>query len=136
MHFVLGRNCERTIVGGKENTVSKEGKRISPATTQLLFAFATQGEAGSWSVRKLAGTSGLSKSNVAKVEMQLVERGVLGPKLRAAKQVTWPVSQFTMSLVGFSMCSRIRSGRLFSRSHAESHWVCGANAFEDCCRHG
>jgi hypothetical protein len=24
-----------------------------------------------------------------------------GPKLRAAKQVTWPVSQFTMSLVGF-----------------------------------
>jgi predicted nucleotidyltransferase len=25
----------------------------------------------------------------------------VGPKLRAAKQVTWPVSQFTMSLVGF-----------------------------------
>jgi predicted nucleotidyltransferase len=24
-----------------------------------------------------------------------------GPKLREAKQVTWPVSQFTMSLVGF-----------------------------------
>jgi hypothetical protein len=77
MHFVLGRNYERTIVGGKENTVSKEGKRISPPTTQLLFAFATQGEAGSWSVRKLAETSGLSKSNVAKVETQLVEQEVL-----------------------------------------------------------
>jgi hypothetical protein len=24
-----------------------------------------------------------------------------GPKLRAAKHVTWPFSQFTMSLVGF-----------------------------------
>jgi hypothetical protein len=24
-----------------------------------------------------------------------------GPKLREAKQVTWPISQFTMSLVGF-----------------------------------
>jgi hypothetical protein len=77
IHFVLGRNYERTIVGGKENTVLEEGKRISPATTQLLFAFATQGDAGSWSVRKLAETSGLSKSNVAKVEKQLVERGVL-----------------------------------------------------------
>lgn len=77
IHFVLGGNYERTIVGGKENTVLKEGKRISPAITQLLFAFSTQDEAGSWSVRKLAETSGLSKSNVAKVETQLVERGVL-----------------------------------------------------------
>ncbi len=77
IHLVLGRSYERTIVGGKENAVLKEGKRISPATTQLLFAFATQEEAGSWSVRQLAEVSGLGKSNVAKVEKQLVERGVL-----------------------------------------------------------
>jgi hypothetical protein len=77
IHLVLGRNYERTIVGGKEIVVLKEGKRISPATTQLLFTLATEEEAGSWSVRKLAETSGLSKSNVAKVEKQLVERGVL-----------------------------------------------------------
>jgi hypothetical protein len=77
IHLVLGRNYERTIVGAKESAALKEGKRISPATTQLLFTFATQDKAGGWSVRKLAEASGLSKSNVAKVEKQLVERGVL-----------------------------------------------------------
>jgi hypothetical protein len=77
IHLVLGRNYERTIVGGQESAVLKEGNRISPATTQLLFALAAEEEAGSWSVRKLAEASGLSKSNVAKVEKQLVDRDVL-----------------------------------------------------------
>ena len=77
MHLVLGQNYERTIIGNKENAVSKEGKRVSPAIAQLLFTFATKELAGSWSVRQLAEASGLSKSNVAKVRQQLVERGVL-----------------------------------------------------------
>ena len=51
--------------------------RISPAISQLLFAFATAKDAGSWSVRKLAEFAGISKSNVAKVEQQLVAQGVL-----------------------------------------------------------
>jgi hypothetical protein len=72
MHLVFGQNYERTIIGKKENAVSKEGKRVSPAIVQLLFTFATKELAGSWSVRQLAEASGLSKSNVAKVRQQLV----------------------------------------------------------------
>jgi hypothetical protein len=60
MHLVLGQNYERTIIGNKENAVSKEGKRVSPAIAQLLFTFATKELAGSWSVRQLAEVSGLS----------------------------------------------------------------------------
>lgn len=77
MHLVLGQNYERTIIGNKENAVSKEGKRVSPAIAQLLFTFATKELAGSWSVRKLAEASGLSKSNASNVRQQLVKRGVL-----------------------------------------------------------
>ncbi len=77
MHLVLGRNYERTIIGNKENTAPKEGQRVSPAVAQLMFTFATKEPAGSWSVRQLAEASGLSKSNVAKIRRQLVDRGVL-----------------------------------------------------------
>jgi len=77
MHLVLGRNYERTIIGNKENTAPKEGQRVSSAIAQLMFTFATKESAASWSVRQLAEASGLSKSNVAKVRQQLVERGVL-----------------------------------------------------------
>ena len=77
IHLVLGRNYERTIIGNKENTAPKEGKRVSPAIAQLVFTFATKEQAGSWSVRQLAEASGLSKSNVAKVRQQLIDRGVL-----------------------------------------------------------
>jgi len=77
MHLVLGKNYERTITGNKENTVRKEGRRISPAIAQLMFTFATNEASGSWSVRQLAEASGLGKSNVANVREQLVERGVL-----------------------------------------------------------
>jgi hypothetical protein len=77
MHLVLGRNYERTVVGMKQNAAGTEERRISPAVSQLLFAFATAKDAGSWSVRKLAEFAGLGKSNVAKVEQQLVAQGVL-----------------------------------------------------------
>jgi hypothetical protein len=77
MHLVLGRNYERTIVGNRENAAPREGQRVSPAIAQLLFTFATKEQAGNWSVRQLAEASGLSKSNVAKVRQQLVDRGVL-----------------------------------------------------------
>ena len=76
MHLVLGRNYERTIIGNKENAASKEGPRVSPASTQLLFTFATTEEAGAWPVRHLAEASGLSKSNVANVRQQLVDREI------------------------------------------------------------
>jgi len=77
MHLVLGRNYERTIIGNKEDAVLKEGPRVSPASTQLLFTFATIEQAGTWTVRQLAEASGLSKSNVANVRQQLVDRGIL-----------------------------------------------------------
>jgi len=77
MHLVLGRNYERTVVGAKQTASGTKDPRISPALSQLLFAFATAKDAGSWSVRKLAEFAGLSKSNVAKVEQQLVAQGVL-----------------------------------------------------------
>ena len=76
MHLVLGRHYERTIIGNKENTDSKEGPRLTPASTQLLFTFATTEEAGAWPVRKLAEASGLSKSNVANVRQQFVDREI------------------------------------------------------------
>jgi hypothetical protein len=77
MHLVLGRNYERTVVGAKQTASGTKDPRISPAISQLLFAFATAKDAGSWSVRKLAEFAGVSKSNVAKVEQQLVGQGVL-----------------------------------------------------------
>jgi hypothetical protein len=77
MHLVLGRNYERTVVGAKQTASGTKDPRISPAISQLLFAFATAKDAGSWSVRKLAEFAGLSKSNVANVEQQLVAQGVL-----------------------------------------------------------
>ena len=58
MHLVVGKNYEPTIIGNKENTLPKEGKRISPAIAQLLFTFATKELAGGWSVRQLAEASG------------------------------------------------------------------------------
>lgn len=76
IHFVLGRNYERTIIGNKENRAAK-GQRISSASTQLLFTFATIEQAGTWTVRQLAEVSGLSKSNVANVRQQLVDREIL-----------------------------------------------------------
>jgi len=77
MHLVLGENYERTIIGSKEKSPSHEATRISPAVAQLLFTFATREKAGGWPVRRLAEVSGLSKSNVAKVENQLVARGIV-----------------------------------------------------------
>jgi DNA-binding MarR family transcriptional regulator len=77
MHLVLGRNYQRTVVGTKQNASGTKQPRISPAIAQLLFAFATEKDAGRWSVRKLADFAGLSKSNVTKLEQQLVDQGVL-----------------------------------------------------------
>jgi len=65
VHLVLGRNYERTVVGTKQVTSGTDERRISPAVSQLLFAFATTKDTGSWSVRKLAEIAGLSKSNMA-----------------------------------------------------------------------
>lgn len=77
IHLVLGRNYERTIIGNKQGVAPKDGPRVSPASTQLLFTFATIEQAGTWTVRQLGEASGLSKSNVANVRRQLVDRGIL-----------------------------------------------------------
>src|SRR5215472_529514 len=83
MHLVLGRNFERTIIGNKENAAPREGPRFSPAGAQLLFTLAAIEQAGTWTVRQLAEASGLSKSNVANVRQQLVDRGILKKSGRA-----------------------------------------------------
>ena len=82
MHLVLGGDYERTIIGNKENVVPREGLRVSPAGTQLLFTLASIEQAGTWTVRQLGEASGLSKSNVANVRQQLVDRGILKKSVR------------------------------------------------------
>jgi len=77
MHLVLGGDYERTIIGSKENVVPRESLRVTPAGTQLLFTLASIEQAGTWTVRQLGEASGLSKSNVANVRQQLVDRGIL-----------------------------------------------------------
>ena len=88
MHLVLGRNYERTIIGNREGVAPKDGPRVSSATTQLLFTFATIEQAGIWTVRQLGEASGLSKSNVANIRRQLVDRGILKKSGRILKFVT------------------------------------------------
>jgi hypothetical protein len=77
MHLVLGQNYTRTIVGNKEGSTEKEEKSLTPAKVQLLFTFAATDEARNWTVRQLAGASGLSKSHIAQVRQQLAKEGIL-----------------------------------------------------------
>ena len=77
IHLNLGKNYERTIIGKKEKRRSEQTHRLTPATVQLLFAFAAHKDAGKWSVRQLADVSGLSKSNAAKLRQQLIDQGTL-----------------------------------------------------------
>lgn len=76
IHLNLGKNYERTVIGKKERTHSEQRHRLTPAVVQLLFAFAANAEAASWSVRQLADVAGLSKSNVAKLRQQLIDEGI------------------------------------------------------------
>lgn len=77
MHLVLGGNYERTIIGNRENVAPRERIRVSPAGAQLLFTLASIEQAATWTVRQLGEASGLSKSNVANVRRQLLDRGIL-----------------------------------------------------------
>jgi hypothetical protein len=77
MHLVLGRNYAYTIIGKKETSIIREAKTVTPAAVQLLFTFAACEQAQDWSVRELAKASGVSKSNVAKIRHQLVEKELL-----------------------------------------------------------
>lgn len=77
MHLVLGQNYERTIVGNKEARSQKEEKSLTPGKVQLLFTLAAQEDAKNQTVRQLAESSGLSKSNVAQLRQQLVHEGTL-----------------------------------------------------------
>lgn len=77
MHLVLGGNYERTIIGNRENVAPRESIRVSPAGAQLLFTLASIEQAATWTVRQLGEASGLSKSNVANVRRQLLDRGIL-----------------------------------------------------------
>jgi hypothetical protein len=77
MHLSVGRNYERTVMGHKQKTATESASRLTPAVAQLLFTFAADPDAPKWSVRQLAQASGVSKSNVAKVRQQLLERGLL-----------------------------------------------------------
>lgn len=83
MHLVLGGNYERTIIGNRENVAPRERIRVSPAGAQLLFTLASIEQAATWTVRQLGEASGLSKSNVANVRRQLLDRGILKKSGRA-----------------------------------------------------
>ena len=85
MHLVLGSNYARTVIGKKEASSIREAKTVTPTVVQLLFTFATCEQAQGWSVRELAKASGVSKSNVAKIRHQLVEKGLL-QEVRGGKQ--------------------------------------------------
>ncbi len=77
IHLILGRNYHHTVIGNKENTASRESKRLGPAMTQLLFTLAADEQSGQGSVRHLAQRAGLGKSSVAKLRRELLDRGVL-----------------------------------------------------------
>ena len=60
-----------------------------------------------------------------------------GPKLREAKQITWPISQFKMSLVGFDHVFANRSaGSACAGSDAEGDLIYRTDAPENCRIHG
>lgn len=86
MHLVLGSNYARTVIGKKEPSGIREAKTVTPTVMQLLFTFAACEQAQGWSVRELAKASGVSKSNVAKIRHQLVEKGLL-QKARGAFKI-------------------------------------------------
>src|SRR5262249_47324104 len=75
MHLALGSHYSRTIIGRREVKAAKEAKPPTAAKAQLVFAFAAFDDAPIWSVRQLAGASGISKSNVAKLRKQFVKEG-------------------------------------------------------------
>jgi hypothetical protein len=77
IHVNLGKEYERTIIGKKERAAKAQTHRLTPATVQILFSFAADNNAPNWSVRHLAEVAGLSKSNVAKLRQQLIDKGTL-----------------------------------------------------------
>lgn len=77
IHINLGSHYERTVIGKKETTRKQETHRLTAAAIQMLFTFAANTDAPNWSVRQLADLAGLSKSNVAKLRRQLIDRGTL-----------------------------------------------------------
>jgi len=78
MHLKIGNNYERTVIGLKEKASAKQSPRLTAAVVQLLVTFASDSSSVNWPVRHLAAASGVSKSNVAKIRQQLVERRILG----------------------------------------------------------
>jgi hypothetical protein len=77
MHLVLGQNYERTIVGNKESSSEKADKSLTAAKVQFLFTLATNEKARNWTVRELADSAGLSKSNIAQLRQQFVREGIV-----------------------------------------------------------
>jgi len=77
IHLNLGKDYERTVIGKKDKTRKEQIYRLTPAIVQLLFAFVSNDDAPNWSVRQLGEVAGLSKSNVAKLRQQLIDRGTL-----------------------------------------------------------
>jgi hypothetical protein len=77
LHVNLGRDYERTIIGKKQRTPKERTRPLTSATVWLLFTLAAYQDAPNWSVRQLAEAAGLSKSNIATLRQQLLDRGVL-----------------------------------------------------------
>lgn len=76
IHLTLGDEYNWTVIGERKPPKPLESARMTPATLQLLFQFATNPESASWTVRDLAAAIGLSKSKVAELRLQFTHEGI------------------------------------------------------------
>jgi hypothetical protein len=76
IHLALGDEYNWTVIGERKPPKPSESERMTPATVQLLFQFATNPESASWTVRDLAAAVGLSKSKVAELRLQFAHEGI------------------------------------------------------------
>jgi hypothetical protein len=102
IHLRLGSEYNWTVFGKKEPRRLPEAIRTTPATLQLLFLFATNPEAASWTVRDLASATGISKSKAAQLRNQFLTEGLL--TARSGFQLTPEVTDRMIS--GYSQILR------------------------------
>lgn len=105
IHLNLGKDYERTVIGKKEKTRSEQTHRLTPAIVQLLFTFASNNDATNWSVRQLGEVAGLSKSTVAQLRQQLIDRGTLR-KTGKRTEIRNPRELEDMLLQGYDLALR------------------------------
>jgi hypothetical protein len=76
IHLALDHDYVRTITGKREDHAIADAV-LTPARIQFLFLLAAQPESANWTVRRIADSAGISKSNAAKIRNQLIYEKLL-----------------------------------------------------------